>query len=83
MIYSFAILVKNKKRKKKWRLIIKGIEDIDIMPRPRKPLEDKIDTIFVKVPKKVIWAFEELGNKNEIASKIIMDYYNKNLAKKD
>lgn len=53
------------------------------MPRPRKPLEDKIDTIFVKVPKKVIWAFEELGNKNEVASKIIIDYYNKNLAKKD
>ncbi|EEM92705.1 hypothetical protein P4391_21405 [Bacillus thuringiensis] len=53
------------------------------MPRPRKPLEDKIDTIFVKVPKKVIWAIEELGNKNEIASKIIMDYYNKNLVKKD
>lgn len=52
MIYSFAILVKNKK-KKKWRLIIKGIEDINIMPRPRKPLEDKIDTIFVKVPKKL------------------------------
>ncbi|HDR8066602.1 TPA: hypothetical protein QCY66_005649 [Bacillus cereus] len=53
------------------------------MPRPRKPIEDKIDTIFVKVPKKVIWALEEQGNKNEIASKVIMDYYNKNLAKKD
>ncbi|NIL33874.1 hypothetical protein [Bacillus thuringiensis] len=77
--------MKNKKEKikKKWRLIIKGIEDINIMPRPRKPLEDKIDTIFVKVPKKVIWALEEQGNKNEIASKVIMDYYNTHLAKKD
>jgi len=59
----------------------KEIKRIFIVPRPRKPLEDKIDTIFVKVPKKVIWAFEEQGNKNEIASKIIMDYYNKNLKK--
>jgi len=53
------------------------------LPRPRKPLEDKIDTIFVKVPKKVIWALEAQGNKNEIASKVIMDYYNTHLAKKD
>lgn len=61
----------------------KKIKRIQRLPRPRKPLEDKIDTIFVKVPKKVIWALEEQGNKNEIASKIIMDYYNENLAKKD
>jgi hypothetical protein len=64
-------------------MIIKRDKEDLKLPRPRKPLEDKIDTIFVKVPKKVIWAIEELGNKNEIASKIIMDYYNKNLAKKD
>lgn len=51
--------------------------------RFRKFLEDKIDMIFVKVFKKVIWVFEELGNKNEIVSKIIMDYYNENLVKKD
>ncbi|MGN4556545.1 hypothetical protein ACTFRD_31440 [Bacillus cereus group sp. MYBK249-1] len=61
----------------------KEIKRILTVPRPRKPLEEKIDTIFVKVPKKVIWALEELGNKNEIASKVIMDYYNQNLAKKD
>lgn len=59
----------------------KRIKRIQRLPRPRKPLEDKIDTIFVKVPKKVIWALEEQGNKNEIASKVIMDYYNKNLKK--
>ena len=52
------------------------------MPRRGKPLEDRLETLFVKVPFKVYWKLEEIvsDDKREIekfVEKLVLEYVEK------
>jgi molybdopterin-guanine dinucleotide biosynthesis protein A len=53
------------------------------MPRRPKPLEEQIETLFVKVPFKIYWQLEKMisSEKRQIekfVEKLILDYVEKN-----
>jgi hypothetical protein len=52
------------------------------MPRPRKPLEEQLETLFIKIPFKVYWKLEEIvsDDKREIekfVEKLVLEYVEK------
>jgi hypothetical protein len=52
------------------------------MPRPGKPLEERLETLFVKIPFKVYWKLEEIvsDDKREIekfVEKLVLEYVEK------
>lgn len=52
------------------------------MPRPGKPLEERLETLFVKIPFKVYWKLEEMvsDDKREIekfVEKLLLEYVEK------